>query len=114
MAVPPPGTDLTAQSHLLSFIGEIVYAPAELFVKRSISNYTPLSVMVCQVHFLKEAGIPFFIKKTQKKTKQRNLRKIYFIIVRLTVTDWKTYSQSVKSKPSRITVSSTGSKAKSA
>ena len=83
--------DLTVQSDL-SFIGEIVYAPAELFVKRSISNYTPLSVMVCQVHFLKEAGIPFFIKKTQKKTKQRNLRKIYFIIVRLTVTDWKTYS----------------------
>ena len=108
--------DLTVQSDLLSFIGQIVYAPAELFVKRSISNYTPLSVMVCQVHVLKEAGIPFLHKKDtkQNKTKQRNLRKIYFIIVRLTVTDWKTYSRSVKSKPSRITVSSTGSKAKSA
>ena len=66
---PPPGTDLTVQSHLLSFIGEIVYAPAELFVKRSISNYTPLSVMVCQVHVLKEAGIPFLDKKDTKQNK---------------------------------------------
>ena len=60
---------LTVQSHLLSFIGEIVYAPAELFVERSISNYTPLSVMVCQVHVLKEAGIPFLHKKDPKQNK---------------------------------------------
>ena len=79
--------DLTVLSDLLSFIGQIVYAPAELFVKRSISNYTPLSVMVCQVHFLEEAGIPFLHKKDtkQNKTAQSAEDLFYFSINLLVV-----------------------------
>ena len=115
MAVPPPGTDLTAQSHLLSFIGEIVYAPAELFVERSISNYTPLSVMVCQVHVLKEAGIPFLHKKDTKQNKTAQSAEDLFYYSTFNRDRLENIFAKCEVKAlSYKTVSSTGSKAKSA